>query len=385
MKNKLLYILKSKIVLKITGKNIPNFIKKINNNNIDLLNIIYNKEYILITIYKNDLENVLKIKTIYDIDIVDYKGITKIKQIIINNRIILMFCIISIFIIYFFSHLLFSIDVITNDSKMEEVILKELKELGIKRFSIKKGYKYRKNILDKIKEKYKDNIEWIEIEERGTKYIVRYEPRVKNKIENDNKYTRIIAKKDAIITKIDVRSGEIIKEVNTYVRKGEVVVNGEIFLNEELKEIKIVDGNIYGEVWYKVNIKYPLKYYENIETGRKNNVISISFLSNRININSKYKTSNYYDNIILKNNLIPIYISISKEKETNIIDEVNSSDTAIKKAIDKAILKISDKLSSDEYIKDYKILSKNISDTYVELDIFFTVIENITEYEEIVE
>ncbi len=385
MKNNLLYILKSKIIIKVSGKNTFNFIKKLKNNNIDLLNIKYKKDYILITIYKDDYDNLLKLKTIYDIDIVEYKGLIKIKKSIINNYILLLFCIISITLIYILSNIIFSIDVITNDSKMKLLLISELKKYNIKKYSFKKNYKYKEFVKSKIINKYRDTIEWIEIENIGTKYIIKYEPRIKSNIENNNEARNIIAKKDAVITKIMVRDGEIIKSVNTYVKKGEVIVQGKIFLNESLKEIISATGTIYGEVWYKVSIKYPLKYYENIETGKKNNILSIVFLNKRYNINSKYKTSNIKDNIIMKNNIFPIYISLSKEYEVNIIDESNNSKEAIDKAISKSIDKINSNLSSDEYIENYKVLSKNIYKDYVELDIFFTVIENITEYEKIVE
>ena len=382
MKNNLLYQLKSKIILKVSGKNIPNFIKKVK---IDLLNITYKDNYILITIYKKDYDKVMEIKTIYDIEIIEYKGIYRIYKDIFSNFMLIVLSILSIILIYVISNLIFNINIITNDSKMKEILLKELENLGIKKYSFKLSYSEIQKVKNIIKENHKNEIEWLEIENIGTKYIVRYEPRIINQKTEDTDYRNIIAKKDSVITKINVKEGEIVKSINTYVKKGEVIVQGKLYLNENLKEIKKSSGVIYGEVWYKVNIKYPLRYYENIETGKNNNMLSIVFLNKRYNIKSKYKISNIKDNIIIKNNILPIYISLSKEYETNIINEVNSSKEAIDKAIKKCIDKINSNLSNEEYIKDYKILNKNIYKNYVELDIFFTVVENITEYQKIVE
>ena len=385
MKNYLLYLIKSKIILKVQGKNISNFIKKVRNNNIDILNIKYLNDYILITIYKSDYNKVLDIKTIYDINIIDYKGLIKLRRTIKYNLITILLLILSIFFIYFLSSLIFSIDVVTNDLRMKLLILNELEKQGIKKYSFRNYYSEIKNIKDNILNTYKDKIEWIEIESIGTKYIVKYEPRIINIKEKNYAYRNIIAKKDAMITDILVNSGEIVKSVNTYVKKGEVIVSGKIYLNEELKTIENTDGIIYGEVWYKVNIKYPYKYYEIKETGKKHNIFSIVFLGHRYNIFSKYKTSNIKDNKVIKENLLPIYISLSNENETIVIDENNTYDEVIDKAILKSKEKISSNLKENEYIKDYKIIYKNDTKEYAELTIFFSVIENITEYEEIVE
>ena len=45
--------------------------------------------------------------------------------------------------------------------------------------------------------------------------------------------------------------------------------------------------------------------------------------------------------------------------------------------------KLQNTLDSDEYVKDYKILNKTKNTDTLTLNIFFTVIENITEYQTI--
>lgn len=385
MKNYLLYLIKSKIILEVRGKNINNFIKKLRVNNIDLLNIRYINDSVRITIYKSDYNKVIKQKTIYDINILDYKGIIKLKKEIRYKKEIILLLMIGILFIYLLSNIIFSIDIITNDIKTKELLLQELNSLGIKKYRFKKNYNELQSIKDTITNKYKDKIEWIEIESIGTKYIIKYVPRIINNTNKTSTYRNIIAKKDAVITDIIVSSGEVIKSVNTYVKKGEVIVSGKINLNDTTKDIISADGTIYGEVWYKVNIKYPYKYYEIKETGKSHNMISIVFLGNRYNINSKYKTSTTYDNKIIKENLLPIYVSLSNEKETIVTNENNTYKDAIDKALIKSKEKINSNLNKNEYIKDYKILNRNNTKEYVELTIFFTVVENITEYEEIVE
>ena len=76
--------------------------------------------------------------------------------------------------------------------------------------------------------------------------------------------------KDAIIKKIVASNGEIISNVNSYVKKGDIIVSGEIKHNEEIKKLVKAKAKVYGEVWYKVNITIPLTYYEEIYTNNVN-------------------------------------------------------------------------------------------------------------------
>ena len=230
--------MKSTAILKVCGKNINNFIKKVNKNNINLLSIKYINDYIIITIYKSDYDKILELKTIYDINIIDYKGLYKFKLNILKNKVLLINSLFFIVVLYIFSHIIFSINIITNDNKTKEKLYKELETLGIKKYNFVKDYKEIQIIKNKIIEKYRDEIEWIEISRMGTKYIVKYEPRILNNNKTNYTYRNIIAKKDAIITKLNIREGEIQKGINTYVKKGEVIVSGIIYLNEDIKDIK---------------------------------------------------------------------------------------------------------------------------------------------------
>ena len=55
---------------------------------------------------------------------------------------------------------------------MKQKLLDELSNNGLKIYSFKKNYQELQIIKKKILEKYKTDIDWIEIENIGTKYIV---------------------------------------------------------------------------------------------------------------------------------------------------------------------------------------------------------------------
>lgn len=388
MKNYFMYAIKSKLCLSIEGNNIERFIKRLKNNNIEILNIKYiKKNKIYIKIYKKDYEALMSIKTIYKVNLVEYFGLIKLKNNILNNKYLIICILVALIFMNIITNLIFSIDILTNDSKMKNELINELKDLGIKKYSFKKTYEEIQVIKKKILNNHKEDLQWIEIESLGTKYIVKYEPRVITNIDKDYTLRNIVALKDAVITDMDISRGQIVKNVKSYVKAGEVIVSGFISLNDNIKNTVSAQGTVYGETWRNVLITYPYKYYESIKTGTKKNVFVIKFLNKQIELFNfnKYKTKTTKDFIILKNSLLPIMFMYQTQEETKVKDELLTENQLIEKAINYSKNKIETSLSKGEYVKDYKVLSKQKNDDSITLNIFFSVIEDITDYEEITE
>ena len=387
MKNYLYKSLKSKVSIKIIGTNIEKFIKRLKNNNIEIINLKYIKKGIIIKIYEKDYNKLLNLKTIYEIDIINYSGLLNIKNKVLNNRFIILSIFICLIFLYIITNLIFKIEIITNDSEMKNKIQNELINNGISIYKFKKSYNELQKIKQNILNKYKEEIEWIEIEVVGTKYIVRYEPRIINNNKTNTAYSNIIASKDAVIKDMYITSGEIIKSKNTYVKKGEIIVSGYITLNDSIKDTVKSEGIVYGECWYEITITYPFKYYEEKETGSNKNVFVIKFLNKEIELFNfkKYKNKKTKNNVLISNNILPISFIYQKQKEINIINENNNEKELIEKAIKYSKEKIKSKLKKGEYIENYKILNKEVHFDSITLNIFYSVVENITEYQQIEE
>lgn len=340
-----------------------------------------------ITILYDDYDKLIDNKTIYEVEIISYLGLLKTKRIINAYKYILIFIISSFLIIYLLSNLIFRVDIITNDKKIKNKLNKYLITKGISKYHLKKNYNELKSIKQDILNKYKDEIDWIEIESIGSRYIVRLEPRVNTKFNKDNKFQNIVATKNAVIYSMDIKRGQIIKNRFDYVKKGDVIVSGYIYLNDKIMNTIKAEGVIYGEAWYKVSVKYPKKYESIKKTGKSKKILAIKFLGNDINLFNfnKYKHYEKKNNTLLKNNILPISIDIEKQSELDVKRESNSDKEAIKKAVDSAINKISKKLDDKEYIKDYKILNQNIKDNEVNVTVFISVIGKISGYSTIEE
>lgn len=382
MKNKLIYKYRSKVKIKIVGKNIERFIKRLINNNIELLKIDYLKyNEVSILVYKDDYQKILDLKTIYDITLVDIYGIIKIRKSLYINKFLIAFVLLGIALIIFLSNIIFEIEVIHNNSEVRTFILKELENYGIKEKTFKKNFNELQVIKQNILDKYHDKIEWLEIEVIGTKYQIRLEQRLVIDNQPETEFNHVVAKKDAIIKEVIALKGEIVRFTNDYVKKGDIVINGNIILNDEVKEKVGAIGKIYGEVWYETTVEYPFIYSEIKETGNIKNKWVLKVFDKYYEFNPKFKEKKIFDTPILTHSILPIGLYKQKQVETINIGGVLTTEEAIDKALELAKEKININLKDGEYIIKSQILKVENKEDKVVLKVFFAVCEDITEYE----
>ncbi len=386
MKDKILKIFSSSIKIKVTGRNINNFLKRLINNNINIEKVIpiSHKEMDLIINYQ-DLDKVLKLKTIYNIKIVRYYGKLRIIKRIKKDIFILSSLLISLLLIYTLSNIIFKVEVIHSNKNIIKLVTKELEDNGIKKYKFVKNYQEIEKIKKKILEENKDTLEWLEIIREGTKYTIRVEERIINNKPKDNKIYNIVASKNAVIKNIYAESGEKVRSINTYVKKGDIIISSDITLPNNEKISKTASGKVQGEVWYNINIEYPYQYHEIKYTGNKKKVLVLNLLNKRISFFDfhKYKTFNRNIKYIFNNNITPISLIYEDEYETNIINEVYDYNTAREKAITKAKEKILEKYPNIKDITNIKIINEEDKKNKISLNLFVTCLEDITEYQEI--
>lgn len=383
MKDKILKIFSSNIKIKVTGKNINNFLKRLIYNNINIIkvvNVSY-KEADLIINYQ-DLEKINKYKTIYNIEVIEYQGKLKLLKLIKKNIFIISFLILSLIIIYILSNVIFTVEVIHSNSSIIKLLEKELNYYGIKKYSFVKSYNEIEKIENKILKDNKDNLEWLEITREGTKYIVRVEERIINKDNQDTAIYNITASKNAIIKVIEATKGEKQKEVNNYVTKGEVIISPYITMPNNEKVLSSAKGSVLGEVWYTINIEYPYSYNEISYTGNSKKVWTFTFLNKRISLFDfkKYKSFNKDTKVIFKDNISSLSLNKEYQYETKVINDILTYDEVKEKAINLAKKKLKDKYNS---IKDItKVITINEEDLgeKLSLTLFITCTEDITSY-----
>lgn len=369
----------------VEGKNAKLFVKRF------LLNKIkydkykeINRNKIIFRILYSDYLSLKDMSSIYNINIIKYYGIYKYINFIKNNKTFVISFIVSIIFLLFISNICFDIKIIHNDKEIRTLLKKELNNYGIDKFKLIPKFNKRKDILEKIKENNKEELEWIEIERKGSLLIVKVTERKTNPKNEELKVRDIVAKKQGIIKKIIANEGVILKKVNDYVSKGETIITGNIIKDETIKGQVISKGLVYAETWYKVKVEYPL-YYEEIKylNEYKNNIIMNIFnkeYSLRNNYTDSYLEKKY---TLIKSKIVPLELSVQKQRKIKVTRELLNDKEAIKKAILKATSKMESALDKDEYIIDKKTLYFDKENSKIIVEVFFRVYENITDYKNI--
>ena len=336
-----------------------------------------------------DYEDYKKISRRYKTKIIKYYG----KRFIINyldtNKYMLISLFISFLVLYLLTNTIFKININTNDEKLYNLINNSLKENNISTHKRKKSFKELKKIKDKILKNNEDSLEWTEIKEKGCIYNVELTARVKNKENNsDNNPKDIVASKDGLIKYITSSSGVKLKDVNDYVKKGEVLISGNIIKGEDTLITQVrAKGKVYAEVWYTVNITIPFNYVEYVETGKVINHYYLDIAGKKFTLIGKYDsnfTMNTKDLVLEKPYLFfKLYKETKREykyKEFNI-----NENEAYKEALKRSENKIKSKLNDNEYIISKKVLKKEVFRSKMNIEVFFKVYENIGVTSNIVE
>ena len=350
--------------------NIKRFIDKCSKYNIELSNINYiNNNEIIVKIHKNDLDKLIQYNYYSDIEIYKKTGIDYLIEKVFCLKYIILVFLICIISMYFISNIILKINVIHSNKKIRELVYNELYNNGIKKYSIKKDFSKIETIRNKILFDNKDKLEWISITNVGMTYVVRVEERILSDIKKTNEYCNIVSNKEAVITNIYSSSGDILVNINDLVKKDDILIDGKIKLEDEIKGYICSNGSIYGNVWYNTNITVKREYQKKKYTGKKR--VNFTF-KNKVLRNNKYIL--FDKEYIIKNKLLSIY----KEKEYILKNYKYSELDGVNYALEKIEEKFNTKLGKNGKIIKTKIINKNINNNSISLDMFIVTDELIS-------
>ena len=341
------------------------------------------KDYLILEIEEEYFQKIKKLAPTYEITILKRTGKAYLIHLYKTKKIFLYSIIFAFLVIILLTNIIFSVRVVETDKEIKDMILTDLRENGITRFRFKVSYKRKEAIREKILEKEKDYLEWLEIEEVGTMYQVKVIRRINNPKEEELKPRSIVAKKKGRITRIEADYGEVTTKKNDVVDKGDTLISGLIKNKEEIKTKVAARGKVYAEVWYQVNLNLPTIYQEEIKTGKKKNTLEIIFLDKNIFISElfKYNNSISKETVLYNSPLTPFRISFTKKEEIKLKQIAYQEDKTLKKIKKLAVDKLKQRIGNDIKILSINVLKKKTSADKIEVELFFKVEEDITSYE----
>ena len=361
--------MKDNILIKIYKVSLSEITKVLFKYNINFEIINDTNKYIICKINDRDLN---KINKLYKIDILkdySYKSIFN----NIRNKIYYLLLIIFALLLYIlFTNIIVDVNILSNNKELVKILKKELDNNNIKRLSIKKNYIEINNIKEDILNKYKDKIEWLEIENIGMTYNIKLEERKTSIQLKDEGYCNIIASTDGMITKIISSSGVILVKNNQMVKENDILITGSINLNEENKANICAKGLVFAEKWYNVTIEVP----KIIKKKKYTNKVRYNLLYSPDNRDFKIFKSRLKNYDSDKKEIISLLgkkLYYVKEYEY-IFEDVILDEDLLNKKIDELIYeKLELNLSDNEKILNKNVLKKEENNSRIKIELFVTV------------
>ena len=359
-----------RIYLEVSNE-LNRFIKKCIDNNINLYNISYKKDKIIVLI---DVKDYLKIKRLNyysKISVVKYDGLLNIKKIIKDNIFYISVILLSFIWMNLLTNYIVDIKIIHSNSGIRRLLKEELDKNNVKRFSLAYSFEELDNITKKILADNKNNLEWVSIKKDGMKYIVRAEERIIKNEEVSDKPRDIVASKDAYITKVISSKGNVLVRQGEYVKKGTVLISGKITLYEDVKGVTSASGSVYGNVWYECTVETPKEISSERLTGRKRYNLNVG---NKILLRNKYQ--NFRQKNIREIKIFGLKIKFYREEEVEIIKTKTDDEYALnrlKEEFDK-------KLNGKGVIIYQKVLKKEENNSTIKYRVFIITNELINAY-----
>ena len=287
--------------------------------------------------------------------------------------IFLFFCFIIMDILTSF---IVKIDVIHENRKIRELVRKELKNHGIEEYKLSLNYEELEKIKNDILKDNPNTLEWMSITRNGMSYIIRIEERIISNEKEEELPRNIVAGKDALITKIINTKGESIVRSGDYVKKGDLLISGQIKLYDEVKGLVPAKGAVYGNVWYESEVKVPIIKEEITDTGKKRYNLNIN---NKILLKNKY--AKFRQENIRELKILGFKIRIYQEIEYQ-EKQVKLNDEEIDKiAYNKIEEAFKEKLKESGRIISQKVLKKIKNNSTIDYRIFVITNELISKYE----
>ena len=313
----------------------------------------------------------------YNIRIVRYYGVSFIKNILLINRYFVISLFIGFILLFNLCNTIFEININCDNDD----VLNKLNEFLVDNdFSVYKKIKDYDEI-NILKEKILLNIneiEWIEFNRIGCSYTIDVSLKSIGKKHENNYKNNIIASKDGVIKHIVVHSGEKIREENEYVKKGDIIISGNIYKDEEIVNQVQSSGEVYAEVWYLVKVNVPLVYNESF-LKKSFNHYYIDIFGKKFSLIGQYNV----DNSIRNSNVVfdKVYFPFKIYKESVLVYENNnkylSYEEAVNLGVEKSVFEIENALDSGEYIISKNVLKKGVKSSKMYLEVFFKVYEDI--------
>ncbi|MFD3447688.1 sporulation protein YqfD [Microbacteriaceae bacterium 4G12] len=339
------------------------------------------------------LKDVRKLRPIYrknecDLTFIGRYGLPFWNKHLLRNSGFLIGFLAFLTLIIVFSNMVWDIEIKGAKPETEYLMTKELDRLGVKRGKLQ----FQLPDIESIQRSLTNNVSsltWVGVELRGTTYHLQVVEKNEPKKEEVLSPQNLVAKKEAVITKLFVEKGKPVVQVNEHVKKGQLLVSG-MFGKEDAPTMVPAQGVVFGETWYDSEVEVPLHTAFQVFTGEFFNKQYIKLGNVKIKIwgfeKNKYKrfkeeAMTYHVHFL--GWTLPIAyekVTVREEEEAN---RTYTEKQALEVGKEMAQKELKKKLDEHAMIVGEKVLHKQVNNGKLKLSLYYKVIENIVATEPI--
>ena len=342
-----------------------------------------NKSIVTTNIHIENFKKIRKIakKTQNKVRIKKKRGIPFIIKKYKNRKVFIFLFFTLILSICILSNFIWNIEIEGNQSISTEEIMNELNESGIKQGVLK--YKVDTNkIIEKMRLK-DSRISWIGMKIEGTNIKVSIVEAVeKPTIIDENEYCDIVAKKEGIITKINVTKGTALVKEGDVIEQGEKLIGGGMEGKYTGVRYMHASGEVEAKVWYIAEMEDNFVREEKITTNQQENKYGIIINKKAINFYKNLSKFEKYDTMETKNKikiLNNFYLPIEFKKITNYEYKYEQKELTKEELQDEILSKLEKQMNSD--VEGKEIVNKDTivepTENGIKVKLIYEVIEKI--------
>ncbi len=356
------------------GKNLYSFINRLHSNRISIFRQYVKNGTLSAEIYRGDLEKVCEIAAETGIELKHFEYDTLSNEIIRRKGRfgIILGIILVLGASLYFSSVVVTIEIEGNSTVSDTVIMSALSEIGIEEGTQfgQINYVWSENQLRLMI----DKIAWVGMHRTGHRLVVEVTEIVeKPDMLIERVPCNVVASRDAEIISTKVRDGQLMHIVGDYVLAGDMLINGittdqngNILLHHAM-------GEIIGKYKETVEFKGEFTKERLVSTGKTDKRRRLKLFSLEIPLYFGENRYDYSEKTQVENPLyffgkkLPISLKSTEYREMSRTEKQLDEDTLRAELMEKIYL------YEKNFLKDCKIIERNITEKITEKDITLTV------------
>ena len=222
-------ILLGKYTYKIGEAYAPKVLRSISENRLPAENIVTKGGSLYVTVplevksvFEHELENIGA-----EWEIINVSGAARLFGMLKAKQGMLIGCLIAVILLNILSNIIFSFEILTDDPKIKKEVMALLYQNGIRAGTVKKDVNF--TAAERALKQKLDSISWAGISVQGCKVVIDIVENI-DKPEYTQKRlpTNLIARDTGVIEKVEINDGQLMTTVGSGVRKGDVIVSGDV-------------------------------------------------------------------------------------------------------------------------------------------------------------